>query len=96
MDKNNITLVKLEDEIVDITLLRIIKLISADNGKILVKALPSAPATLCAKTECDDYASRLMQFVGNDETFLHMFVCEKHEHHVIDTLEFDIVRPRLS
>tara|TARA_R110000868_G_scaffold16913_7_gene74972 strand:- start:8817 stop:9107 length:291 start_codon:yes stop_codon:yes gene_type:complete len=96
MDKNNVTLVRVEDEVLDITLLPILKLVPANNGKIIVKSLPHMPASDCAKDGCDDYASRLMQFVGDDETYLHMFVCEKHEYHVIDTLEFEIVQPRLT
>ena len=95
MDTNNKSIINLGGELVDITELPVVGLIQGIEGKAIVKQLPVMPAVVCCKSSCVDLASHLVQFVGNDLTFLHLFSCESCLGEVIsilDTHHADTVR----
>lgn len=78
MDKLNTTIVPLGDELIDITELRIVGFIQGKEGKALVKQLPAMPLVECCRLDCGEFANHLVQFVGNDLTFLLRYSCVNH------------------
>lgn len=78
MDKLNTTIIELGNELIDITDLRIVGFIQGKEGKAFVKQLPAMPLVECCRLDCGEFADHLVQFVGNDLTFLHRFSCIDH------------------
>lgn len=87
MDTNGASLIKLVDEVVDITLLRNVKLIPLKEGKVIIKELPREPMVECSKNGCDEMADYLVQFVGDDLTFIHSTTCFVHVDEVVKLIQ---------